>query len=75
MKPMPPLEPVKNYTECGLCAAPETFSTDNTLHGVTTSSEREFANEEFTVWQCNNCGCIHALEACLLYTSPSPRDS
>ena len=63
MKPMPPLEPVQDYTQCGLCAAPETFSSNHTVHGVTTSSEREFADEEFTVWQCSNCGCIHALEA------------
>jgi 2-polyprenyl-3-methyl-5-hydroxy-6-metoxy-1,4-benzoquinol methylase len=52
---------LNDYTQCDLCASPETFS-PTTLHAVVASSEREFDNEQFTVWQCNNCRCIHALE-------------
>lgn len=50
-----------NYTQCDLCDAPETLS-PKTLQAKIASSEREFENETFTVWQCSNCGCIHALE-------------
>jgi 2-polyprenyl-3-methyl-5-hydroxy-6-metoxy-1,4-benzoquinol methylase len=52
---------MQDYTQCDLCNAPETVS-EKTLKASTPSSEREFENEEFTVWQCKNCKSIHALE-------------
>jgi len=52
---------MQDYTQCDLCNAPETVS-EKTLKARTASSEREFENEEFTVWQCKNCKSIHALE-------------
>lgn len=56
------MKPLDDYTLCDLCHAPETFSSD-TLQAVVASSEREFENERFTVWQCGNCKSIHAKEA------------
>lgn len=55
------MKPLENYTQCDLCAAPEFFSA-TTLQAVVASSERVFEQETFTVWQCGNCQCIHALE-------------
>ncbi len=55
------MKPIFDYTQCDLCASPETLS-PTTLQAAVPSSEREFENERFTVWQCGNCQCIHALE-------------
>ncbi len=55
------MKPMQDYTQCDLCAMPETVS-DKTLKAVVASSEREFENETFTVWQCQHCKSIHALE-------------
>lgn len=55
------MKPLHDYTQCELCASPETLS-PTTLQAIIPSSEREFENEQFTVWQCGNCKCIHALE-------------
>jgi 2-polyprenyl-3-methyl-5-hydroxy-6-metoxy-1,4-benzoquinol methylase len=52
---------MQDYTQCNLCSSPETVSPD-TLQAVVASSEREFEDEQFTVWQCEHCKCIHALE-------------
>lgn len=52
---------MQDYTQCTLCANPETVSA-TTLKAAIASSEREFENEKFTVWQCKNCKSIHALE-------------
>jgi len=50
-----------DYTKCDLCESPETLS-PATRQAVIASSEREFEDERFTLWQCNNCQCIHAME-------------
>lgn len=55
------MKPMQDYTQCDLCAAPETLTAE-TLQAVVASSEREFENEQFTVWQCGNCKSIHAKE-------------
>lgn len=52
---------LQDYTRCDLCTRPETLS-PTTRQAVVASSEREFEQEKFTVWQCGNCQCIHALE-------------
>lgn len=52
---------MQDYTTCDLCSSPETLS-EKTLQGRIPSSERAFEKETFTVWQCNNCKCIHAKE-------------
>jgi 2-polyprenyl-3-methyl-5-hydroxy-6-metoxy-1,4-benzoquinol methylase len=52
---------LQDYTQCDLCEDPETLSSDS-LQATVASSERVFENEKFTVWQCSNCQCIHAME-------------
>ncbi|WMP19418.1 class I SAM-dependent methyltransferase [Thiothrix lacustris] len=52
---------MQEYTQCTLCDTPKTVS-QTTLKASIASSEREFENEKFTVWQCKNCQSIHALE-------------
>ncbi len=50
-----------DYLKCDLCSQTEEFS-PTTLQAKISSSERAFAQEVFTVWQCNHCDCIHSKE-------------
>lgn len=59
------VKPEINCTEnliCSLCDQPGTFADANETAKIR-AVVREFADEEYTVWRCNNCKSLHCKEA------------